>query len=405
MSDTSDTSQPTTRSTLTTRLTHLSAAAMPDFASPSHPVWRTSTVLFPNMAACREAGNRVARGERGASTYGTSATPTTQALCDAIAAMEGDGPDSHRCALMPSGLAAITVALLATLKAGDHMLMADSVYGPARMLALKQLAALGIETSFFDPCASAEQIRALWRPNTKVLYIESPGSYTFEIQDIPALSAVAHELGGKVVLDNTWASPLLLRPFELGVDLSVIALTKYWGGHADVLMGAVVCRADDWLSVWQAERAWGICVGGDDAALVLRGMRTLAVRVAQHEATALTLAKWLQDQPMVKRVLHPALPDDPHHALFKRDFLGSNGLFGFEFQPCSTQAVDRFVDALKVFRIGYSWGGFESLVMPASLDGLRLTTPWTGGPLIRLHAGLEPAHVLQQDLEQALRVL
>jgi cystathionine beta-lyase len=299
---------------------------------------------------------------------------------------------------MPSGLSAISTTLLGFLSPGDHLLMSDSVYGPARLFAQGMLTRLGIETEFYDPCIGAD-IEALIRPATRMVYLESPGSYTFEIQDTPAICAVARRCGVLSCVDNAWASPLLARPFDWGVDMSVLPLTKYWSGHADVLMGAAVVREELWPQLHQAVRQQGLCVGGDDAWLILRGMRTLEVRMRQHEQNALEIARWLSARPEVARVLHPALESHPQHALWKRDFLGANGLFGFELKNASAAQVDALCDRRKHFRLGFSWGGFESLLMPAHIGALRTARPWAGGPLVRLHAGLEAPHELIADLE------
>jgi cystathionine beta-lyase len=374
------------------------------------PVYRASTVLFDTLALADDAGRRGLAGERHATTYGTAGTPTTFALMDALAEIEGHGHDC-RAALMPSGLAAITTALWAYLKPGDHVLMSDSVYGPARLFAQGMLARFGVETTFHDPSLDAGGIAALVRPSTRVIYLESPGSYTFEIQDVPAICAMARARGILTMIDNAWASPMLARPFDWGVDVSLLPLTKYWSGHSDVLMGAAVVRAEHWLPLWQAERQLGICVGGDEASLILRGLRTAEVRMRRHEASALAVARWLQSRPEVARVLHPALPEHPQHALWRRDFAGSSGLFSFELAPGASGAAptSRQVAALcegrRLFGIGYSWGGYESLIMSAKISALRTARPWTGGPLIRLHIGLEEPADLIADLEAGFRAM
>ncbi len=321
---------------------------------------------------------------------------------------------------MPSGLSAIALALLAFLRTGDHVLMSDSVYGPTRTFAQGMLARIGVETTFYDPAIGAG-IEALMRPNTRVVYLESPGSYTFEIQDVPAICAVARRHGAVSMIDNAWASPVFARPFDWGVDVSLLPLTKYWSGHADVLMGAAVVREELWQPLWSAVRQTGTCVGGDDAFLILRGLRTVDVRMRRHEASGLALARWLQGRPEVARVLHPALGSHPGHALWRRDFSGSSGLFSFELRgdallaPTPGEAaltavggehaqgrIARRLAALcegrRFFRIGYSWGGYESLIVPARLDGLRTVSPWAGGPLVRLHVGLEEPEDLIADL-------
>ena len=378
------------------------------------PVYRASTVLFDTLEQAYATGNATVAGVRHASTYGTAGTPTTYALMDALAEIEGGG-HACRAALMPSGLSAISTALLAYAKAGDHVLMSDSVYGPARIFAQGALAGLGVQTTFYDPAIGAG-IDALIRPNTRVVYLESPGSYTFEVQDVPAICAAARARGAITMIDNAWASPVFARPFDWGVDVSLLPLTKYWSGHADVLMGAAVVREPLWQPLWNTVRQFGVCVGGDDAFLILRGLRTVDVRMRRHERSALDVARWLARRPEVARVLHPALPTDPGHALWKRDFSGSSGLFAFELRPLAPAdgAVDEALVARKLaalcerrryFRIGYSWGGYESLIVPGRIGSLRTVAPWKGGPLVRLHVGLEDPADLIEDLEAGLAAM
>lgn len=384
------------------------------------PVHRASTVLFDTLEQAYATGQATTAGELHASSYATAGTPTTYALMDALAQIEGRG-HACRAALMPSGLSAIAVALLAWLKTGDHVLMSDSVYGPARTFAQGMLVRMGVETTFYDPAIGAG-IDALMRPNTRVVYLESPGSYTFEVQDVPAICAVARRRGAISMIDNAWASPVFARPFDWGVDVSLLPLTKYWSGHSDVLMGAAVVREELWQPLWSAVRQTGTCVGGDDAFLILRGLRTADVRMRRHEASGLAVARWLEARPEVARVLHPALESHPGHALWRRDFTGSSGLFSFELRADTLLApgpgeaaltaaggdqaqarVARRVAALcegrRFFRIGYSWGGYESLIVAARIGSLRSVVPWTGGPLVRLHVGLEDPADLIADLE------
>jgi len=372
-------------------------------ATVNLPLTRASSVLFETLALAEAEGTAAMAGEVHRTTYATSGTPTTMALMDALADIEG-APHRCRAAIMPSGLAAISVALLAYCKPGDHVLMSDSVYGPARTFATTLLARYGVVTEYFDPHIGAG-IDALITPQTRIVYLESPGSYTFEIQDVPAICRVARARGVISMIDNAWASPVMARPFDWGVDVSLLPLTKYWGGHADLLMGAAIVREEHWLPLWQAVRQLGICVGGDDAFLVLRGLRTAQVRMRQHEATALTVARWLEGRPEVASVLHPALPSHPQHALFKRDFLGSSGLFSFELKAATPAQLAALCEQRHHFKIGYSWGGFESLIMPAKISALRTVRPWTGGPLVRLHCGLEDAQDLIKDLEQGLAAM
>lgn len=364
------------------------------------PVFRASTVLFDTLEEASRIGAAAQTGERHRSTYGTVGTPTTFALMDALAEIEGEGA-ACRAALMPSGLAAISAALLAFLSPGDRMLMSDSVYGPARVFAQGMLARLGVETVFYPPDITTEALESLITPATRVLYLESPGSYTFELQDVPALAALARRRGLISIIDNAWASPCFGKPFRWGVDVSLLPLTKYWGGHSDVLMGAIVVREELWQPVWRAVRELGLCVGGDDAFLILRGLRTAAVRMRRHEASALSLARWLEGRAEVARVLHPALPTHPRHDLFERDFSGSSGLFGIELAGSPDRAaIAALCEGRRHFGIGYSWGGYESLIMPANIGALRTAQPWRGGPLVRLNIGLEDPDDLRADLER-----
>ncbi len=368
------------------------------------PVQRASSVVFDTLAEARAAGAAAVAGERHRASYATSGTETTHALADAVAAGEAPGHDC-RAALMPTGLSAISTALLAFCRPGDHVLMTDSVYGPARTFAQGMLDGFGVRTTFFDPRLGSG-IESLIEPRTRIVYLESPGSYTFEVQDTPAICAVARRLGVLTMIDNTYASPVLARPFDWGVDVSILALTKYWAGHSDLLMGAVVVRAEHWSRLWTTVRQLGVCVGGDDAWLVLRGMRTVEVRMRAHEQAALEVARWLEQRPEVARVLHPGLPSHPDHALFKRDFLGSNGLFSIELAPGTSEAqVAALVDRRRFFRIAYSWGGFESLIIPGQIHQIRTARPWQGGPLVRMHVGLEPVAVLLQDLEEGFAAM
>jgi cystathionine beta-lyase len=372
-------------------------------ATVNLPVTRASSVLFDTLADADGEGTAAMAGEPHRSTYATFGTPTTFALADALCEVEGGG-HAVRAALMPSGLSAIAIPLLAFCRPGDHVLMSDSVYGPARGFATTMLARYGVETEFYDPSIGAG-IQALLRPATRIVYLESPGSYTFEIQDVPAVCRVARERGVLTMIDNAWASPAFARPFDWGVDVSLLPLTKYWGGHADFLMGAAVVREAHWPTLWQAVRQTGTCVGGDDAFLALRGLRTAEVRMRRHEATALEVARWLEARPEVDRVLHPALPSHPQHALWRRDFSGSSGLFSFELRAASPAQLAALCERRRHFRIGYSWGGFESLIMPAKLGAIRTAAPWTGGPLVRLHCGLEDAADLIADLADGLAAM
>lgn len=382
------------------------------FRIPSPPVYKASTVLFRDTAHLEEAWAGMNRRDPAWSMYGTFGTPTTQALADLVLEREGGAG----LVFAPSGLGAVTLALLSAVKAGDHLLVTDSVYGPTRDFCDGVLTSLGITTQYYDPLAGAA-IQSLLRENTAAVLMESPGSYTFEIQDVPAIVRAVRSVRPNVALlvDNAWGSPGLFSPFAHDVDISIVPLTKYWGGHADLLAGAVVANAHLWPHVRSTAFALGVCTNGEEASLALRGARTVDTRLAVHQKSAFDIAAWLSSHPCVGRVLHPAFATCPGHDIWKRDFSGSNGLFAFELlvggQPASVQEGARFVDALlagDVFGLGYSWGGFESLVMPAALPSApnirRSVRPWTGGALVRLHIGLEPAERLQGELERALTI-
>ena len=363
------------------------------------PVYHVSTVLFRDLADLKAAQAARERDEP-RMVYGLSGTPTTFAFEQAIAELEG----GHRCLVYPSGLAAIAAALFAYLKAGDHLLVSDSVYGPTRTFCDTVLKRFGVETEYYDPLIGAG-IAARIRPNTRAVFVESPGSYTFEIQDIPAIAEAAHKAGAVVLMDNTWATPLFFKPFAHGVDVSIQAATKYIVGHSDALLGTVTTTAEAWRALRDTTRQLGQSAGPDDVNLAQRGLRSMGVRLARHQDSALRLADWLRGRPEVARVLHPALPDDPGHALWKRDFLGASGLFSFELKPYSEAAVAALVDHLELFGIGYSWGGYESLIVPARIGPFRSVRHWTGGPLVRLHVGLEAVADLIADLESGFRRL
>jgi cystathionine beta-lyase len=368
------------------------------FVNP--PLLRGSTVLYPSCEARRELAKR--RMEQ-VLTYGTHGSPTHFALEDVLAEIEG----GTRCQIVSTGLAAVTTPLLAYLKAGEHCLMPDSVYGPARNFAEGMMKGLGIETTFYRPDIDEAGIAALFRPNTTVLYTESPGSHTFEMQDIPALAAVAHARGAKVLMDNTWGLHFF-QPFAHGVDVSIQALTKYAGGHSDLLVGSITVNSDeDWHRLHGTAMALGQYASPDDCWLTLRGLRTLGVRLERQMKSGLEVAEWLQTRPEVKQVLHPALPDAPGHAIWKRDFTGACSLFGVVFQPKFTpEATQAMVDSLTLFGIGASWGGYESLILPTT--GFITRTAGSGdfgGPMARIHIGLEDTADLIEDLERGFAVL
>ena len=400
-------------SSLTTLLSHIARQYEGKTTTVNLPVQRGSTVLFSSISEAFAAGETVATGDTSVSTYGTVGLSTSLALMDAVAAIEGRG-HATRAALMPSGLAAISVALLAYLKAGDHLLVTDSVYGPTRLFCDGLLARMNIQVTYFAPEASAEDIALLALPNTRLIYLESPGSYTFELQDVPSICAMAKARGLLTMIDNAWGSPMFANAFNWGIDISVLPLTKYWSGHSDVLMGAVVVREPLWLDLWNAVRQLGICVSGDDAYLVLRGLRTVSVRMAQQQQTTLNLANWLEQHELVASVLYPALPSHSQHALWKRDFSGASGLFSFELKAtlfdglsasAKWQKLGLLCDDRAHFGIGYSWGGYESLIMPARIDSMRSVRKWAGGPLVRIQVGLESAEDLIADLGAGLAAL
>ncbi len=361
------------------------------------PVVRASTVVFETLAAMRDADERVLKKNEKVLYYGRRGTPTHWTLQEAITDLAG-GADT---VLAPSGLGACTLAVLGCVKTGDHVLVTDSVYGPTRSFFDGFLKNLGVEVTYYDPLI-AGGIAALFKSNTTLVFCESPGSLTFEVQDLPAISAAAHKHGAKVAVDNTWGTPLFSKPLELGADLSIEAGTKYIVGHSDALIGTITGTAEAIKGVQKASGALGIAVSPDDVYLATRGLRTLSVRLHQHEKSALKVAKWLQTRAEVDRVLYPPLPDDPGHALWKRDFTGACGLLGVVFARTSQAAVEAFIEGLELFPLGFSWGGFESLIAPVSAAAVtRTAKPWTAPlPGIRLHIGLEDADDLIEDLEK-----
>ena len=360
----------------------------------SPPVYRASTILFDSVADLHAAG----AGRDGTLHYGRSGTPTTWSLAEALTELE---PGAAGTRLYPSGVAAIASALLSVLRPGDQLLMVDSTYGPTRNLCDTLLKRYQIETVYYDPLIGAE-IERLIGPNTRAIFMESPGSLTFEVQDVPAICAVAKSRELTTLIDNTWATPLLFPAIAAGVDLTIVACTKYIVGHSDVMLGSVTANESHWQALDQASRALGQCVSPDDAFLAARGLRTLAVRLAQHERSALKVAKWLADHPKVARVLHPALPSCPGHDCWARDFRGSSGLFSFELASGGSDEVAALVDGLRHFGIGYSWGGFESLALPVDPHRLRSLGGPRRGPLVRLHIGLENVDDLIADLATGL---
>ena len=351
------------------------------------PVYRGSTVLFKSAESFEKRDQRY--------TYGRRGTPMSEALETAIAHLEG----GERTWLAPSGAAAVATALLAFTKAGDHILVADSVYLPTRKFCNDVLKRFNVETTFYDPTIGSG-IAELMRTNTSVVFTESPGSQTFEVMDVPAIAAAARAKGAWTMIDNSWATPLYFKPFEHGVDISIHAATKYIVGHADAMLGAVTANQRAATQLLTQATTMGICAGTEEMYLGLRGFRTIEVRLQRHEQSALEMARWLEGRPEIARVIHPALPSHPGHALWKRDFLGSSGLFSIVLKPCSKKAVSAMLDGLELFGIGASWGGYESLVLPFDATHYRTATKWQAeGPTVRLHIGLEDVADLKADLE------
>ena len=357
------------------------------FVNP--PVVHASTVLFPNTETMVNRSQRY--------VYGTRGTPTTDALEAAVNELEG----AAGTICLPSGLAAVTIPLLAFLNAGDHILITDSVYNPTRRFADTMLIRLGVEVEYYDPLIGAG-IEALMRPNTKVVFTESPASNTFEMQDIPAIAEVAHRQDAIVMMDNTWATPLFFKPLDFGVDISIHAATKYPSGHSDLLYGLVSANEKHFPALREAFLTMGCCAAPDDTYMLLRGLRTMGIRLQRHQDSALAIAQWLQGQKGVARVLHPALPSDPGHALWKRDFRGASGLFGVVLDGGGDKASHAFLDALEIFGLGYSWGGYESLAVQAWLSDRVIAKGPVEGPVIRLQIGLEDVDDLIADLEKGL---
>ena len=376
-----------------TKLTQLGRTPANEPKTVNVPLHRASTVLFDSLAHMRATQNAWEADEQ-VPTYGVFNMPQELALANAVAELEG----GYRAATFPSGLAAVAGALLACVKSGDHVLMTDSGYAPGRHFAEFFLTRFGVAIEFYDPLIGAG-IEALMKPNTKVVYTESPGSHTFEVQDIPTIAKVAHARGALVIMDNAWATGYFFNAFEHGVDLVVQPATKYYAAHSDVLIGLVIASKETWPLLRNAAINLGQRASPDDCFLALRGMRTLGVRMKQHEASTLPIAQWFAARPEVARVLYPALPSDPGHALWKRDFTGASGLFSVELKPCSRTQLAAMLDHYEYFGLGYSWGGFESLVAPANIGNARSLHPWRGGPLIRYHIGLEDADDLVRDLE------
>jgi cystathionine beta-lyase len=374
-----------------TEVAHLGRDPKQHLGAVNTPVYHATTILFDTVAELEAAE----RGERPGVSYGLHGLPTVTDLQAAMAALEG----GHASLAVASGLAAITLALLGTTRAGDHVLITDAVYGPTRRFCDNQLKRFGVEVSYYDPLAGAS-IERHFKSNTRVVFAESPGSLTFEVQDVPAIAAAAHRRGALVMLDNTWATPLGFPAFARGVDISLHAGTKYVGGHSDVLVGVITCSEATFPALHRLWTDMGVALSSDDAFLALRGLRTLAVRLERHTQSALTIARWLQDRPEVDEVIFPALPGSRGHELWKRDFTGACGLFGVMLKPVAKARVDAMLDGMRLFKMGWSWGGFESLIIPANVQRAKRTIRWDApGPYLRLHVGLEDAQDLIADLE------
>ena len=358
------------------------------------PVYHASTVIFPTVKAMEESQ----ASPIGRIHYGRYGTPTTMALEEAVAALEG----GDKAISVPSGLSAIACTLQALLKAGDHALITDSAYFPTRKLCNGLLAGWGVETTYYDPMIGGG-IAELIRPNTKVVFVESPGSITFEVQDVPAIAAAARARGAVVVMDNTWSAGYYFQPFRHGVDISIQAATKFIAGHSDAMLGVITTRNELYERIKTTTVALGVCAGVDECYLGLRGLRTLAARMPRHQETGLKLAHWLKARPEVERVLHPAVPDCPGHELWARDFTGASGLFTVVFKEFPKKGVEAMLDGMELFAMGFSWGGYESLILPVYPAKMRSATTWPHpGPAVRIHAGLEDPDDLIADLAAGL---
>jgi len=376
---------------INTRLAHIGNNPRDFHGFVNPPVVRASTVLFPDYETMRDRKQQY--------VYGTRGTPTTDALCDALSELEG----AEGTVLVPSGLAAISIPVLSFAEAGMHMLVVDSLYSPNRHFCDTVLCKLGVEIEYFSPDVG-EGFAKLIRHNTGIVMLEAPASNSFEMCDVPLLSSIAHEENPDcvVMMDNTWATPLFFKPLDFGVDISIHALTKYPSGHSDVLMGGVSANQRCWTRLKDNTLAMGICVSGDDSYLVLRGMRSMGVRLERHEKTTLALCEWLQTQDQVSRVLYPALPEDPGHALWSRDFSGASGLFGFVIKDKTREQCGAFLNALQYHGLGYSWAGYESLAVMPVFDDRRVATGPSDGTTIRIQVGLEDTDDLIEDLARGL---
>jgi cysteine-S-conjugate beta-lyase len=380
-----------------TLLAHAGRKPEENFGIVNPPVYHASTVLHPTVAALEAAQ----RNRYNQVTYGRHGTPTTFAFEEAVAAVEG----GFRAIAFCSGAACCYAAILAFLKAGDHLLVTDSVYGPVRAFCTGFLERFGVAATFYDPRIGAG-IEALMRPNTQLVYLESPGSLTFEVQDVPAIVRAAKARGIRTVIDNTWAAPLFFKPLALGVDVEVNSATKYIVGHSDAMMGIAICTEDSFMPVRTQTSQLGYHAAPDDCYLALRGLRTAGVRLRQHHDQGLALARYLATRPEVAHVLHPGLPDNPDHALWQRDFTGASGLFAIVLKPgFPKEAIAAMLDGMELFGMGASWGGFESLILPVHPERMRTAVPWQDGPVLRIHAGLEDRDDLIADLARGFERL
>lgn len=376
-----------------TRLVHLGRDPGAQHGFVNTPIYRGSTVIFPTVEDLTDHSKEY--------TYGRRGTPTVSALSSAITALEG----GHKSWVAPSGLAAITAVLMAFVEAGDDMLITDSVYGPTRRVAGRLLGRMGVTARFYDPAIGAG-IAELMTGKTRLVLVESPGSQTFEVQDLPAIASACKARDVWLAFDNTWATPLYHKPLGLGADVSIQAATKYTVGHADAMLGMITANERAAPHIQRAHEDLGLCAGPEDCFLALRGLRTMGVRLERHQASALEIARWLEVRPEVARVLHPALPAHPGHALWKRDFTGSSGLFSIILKPFAPKAVAAMLEGLALFGMGYSWGGYESLIVPFDPASNRTATKWAAeGPALRLHIGLDDPADLKADLEAGFRRL